>query len=224
MVPEIRLPANAVRDKRYRQIFNDVIRNKSLLEQPIAPIEIPWDSDLAAHIDEIARCNRYRLFRKNNLTPDFFLIGYNQESMDKTVSFLEALALQGIFETNSFLAEGYNGKAPLISQVNPVTNPRLNRVFATHQITPKGNDLYSLRENQYKYFSSQNEDEVLAAIDCLVRRERDYFLPAILKEKEKQRPVLFLADVVHTLSSNFPIVLNNNGVTYAVWVPHPLKK
>jgi len=225
------LPKNAVRDQRYIQIFNDIQRDKSYLEHPADIQETTWDSEIATRIDYAGRGCSYRPGRRNSTAPEIFLLGYDETSIEKTLCFIESLALDGIFKDCSFLMEGYDGTAAMISWVNPVTNPRLNGLFNKYAIMPCGKDSCDLRESQYSNLqevdrlqrSASDEqrikEKVVEAMDNLVKREREYFLPAVVKEKEKGRPILFLANIVHALSSNFPIVLNNNGMKYAVFVP-----
>lgn len=227
------LSKNSYRDQMYIRLFNNICFNKNLLEQTSTPKTSLWDSRIAARIDDAAGKNVYRSYRKNSTAPEIYLIGYGRGCLDKkTIPFLESLARQRIFEEGSFLAEGYIHEAVMLSRANPVTNAALNALYSRYKLRPRGNDHLELRERQYSCLQEitdlqrdqeTNEEKikekVLEAMDCLVRRERDYFLPAIVEQKKKGKPAIFLTNLVHALSSNFPIVLNNNEVKYAVFVP-----
>lgn len=235
MTLRITLQRNEYRDLVYIRLFNQIQSSRELLEEPVVSRKSLWDSWTAKDIDDMAGKSEYRVYRKNSTVPDVYLIGYEQNSMGKTLSFLEALALQRIFERCTFLVDGYDGSAVMLSRANPVTNLSLNNFYRRYNITPSGNDSFTLREQQYKSLHNVAalrkivpEDEkkirekTLEAMDCLVRRERDYFMPGIVEQKEKGKPIIFLANMVHALSDKFPIVLQNNKVKYAFFVPNPL--
>ena len=225
-------------DKLYRHIKNS---RKNLSLPRKEPVESPnWGYEVSAEIDTLARQNGYRLFRhynwsweKDSTLPEVHVVGYEQTSMDKTISFLEALALSGIFEECALLSEGYDGEAALLSRVRPVTNSRLNTLFSKYRIKLTGEDNFVLRERQYAALddleeiatlkTSKSEEEIRAkvhiAMKCLVKREKNYFLPAILKQKQQGKPIIFLANMVHAVSFALPQMLNNTGVKYAFFVP-----
>ena len=221
---------NKYRDARYFCIFQDIQVARKLLEQPPTNHKkYAWESELAASIDDLAEGNGYRVYRKNSTMPDLFFIGYEHLSKRETASFLQSLALKEMFRECAFLMEGYQ---------EGVTNLHFDHIFREYKIKPQGIDSFSLLDFQYKKLreiealqksmddpsqslstnKTKMNEKVLEAIDCLVKRERDYFVPAILEQKEKGKPVIFLASMTHALSTNLPIVLNNNGIRYALFV------
>ncbi len=192
-----------------------------------------WGFEVSALIYAAAKENGYGLYRHNSSIPLIHVIGYEYASLDKTVSFLEALALQGIFEECTFFVEGYDQGAAMLSRANPVTNVKLNNLFKRYSLKPEGHDSFVLRERQYttleeiaklRKSSPQHQrsikKKVKVAMGCLVERHWNYFLPAFAEE---EKSVIFLANMVHALSFGFVIPqMMQQKVKYGVWMPNPL--
>jgi hypothetical protein len=212
-------------------IFRQITTNKRILTKAVRSTEpTAWDSEIAACLDDLASGNEYRVFRKNSLHPDVFIIGYQLDSLDKTASYLEAMARKGIFVQCAFLAEGYDGIAPMLSRVSPATNSKLNSLYRKYRITPKGKDSFPLRELQYTTLREIEEDlqyipalpgKIKQAMDCFRQREQHYFLPCIAEHAARQ-PVIFLTTTAHALSFHLPQLIENKGFGYAVFVPRSL--
>lgn len=208
----------------FRQINStqQAVERASRLAEPVA-----WDSETAARLDDLASGNKHRIFRNNSLHPDVFIIGYQLDSLDKTASYLEAIARKGLFQECAFLVEGYDNEAPMISKTSPVTNPKLNSLYQKYRIKPRGRDSFSLREEQYAKFKEIMEDvenpnvplKIQQTMACLLQREREYFVPAIV-EHAQEKPVIFLTTMVHALSFHLPQLIKNKGFRYAVFVPN----
>lgn len=215
---------NSYRDAVYKHLFNDIQKSLAYFKEASRPQKHLWDSEITKEIDEIAVENRYRLYRRNTTVPELYVVGYEQDSIDCTVSFLSGLGENSILQQCAFLAEGYDDEAAMLSKASPVTNPKLNAVLSKYNIKPRGNDLFILRERQYQDLSDGNlpndAKKVLEIMDCLVQRERDYFLPFILKNKKKIKPMIFLTNMVHVASSTLSTTLNNKEVRYAFFVPN----
>ena len=218
----LKTSGNSYRDVLYRQLFNHIQNSLTYLKEASEPQEHLWDSEMAYRVDEIARKKGYRLSRRNTTVPELFIVGYEQDSMDKTISFLSGLGENSILQQCIFLAEGYDGEAAMLSKTNPVTNSKLNTIFSKYQIKPRGKDSFPLRERQYTNLGDRNlqhdEEKLLETIDCIVQRERDYFLPSFIEEKKQGKPILFLANMVH-LASYLQTILNNHQLKYAFFVP-----
>ena len=211
-----RLDQHIERGRRY-------VREGKFIESP------EWGFEISAIIDTAAKQHEYGLYRENSSIPQIHLIGYEQASMDKTVSFLETLAWKGIFEECAFFVEGYDKSAIMLSRAMPVTNAKLNTLFNNYKLKPQGHDSFVLRERQYATLDELADlreksprqlrtikKKMKAAIGCIVDRQWKYFLPAFAEE---ERPVIFLANMVHALSFGFCIPqMMQKDVKYAVWV------
>ncbi|MDP3698470.1 MAG: hypothetical protein Q8R47_02690 [Nanoarchaeota archaeon] len=212
-----RLDEHIRRGRRY-------VREGRFIESP------EWGFEISAIIDTAAKQHEYGLYRENSSIPQIHLIGYELASLDKTVSFLEALAWKGIFEECTLFVEGYDNSASMLSRAKPVTNAKLNAIFNNYKLKPQGRDSFVLRERQYATLDEIADlrersprqlrtikKKVKVAMGGIVARQQDYFLPAFAEE---ERPVIFLANTIHALSFGFCIPqMMQQKVKYAVWVP-----
>ncbi|HLD39813.1 MAG TPA: hypothetical protein VJB13_01605 [Candidatus Nanoarchaeia archaeon] len=216
-------PGNDYRDAVYKKLFNHIQSSLAHLSEASYSREYFWDSEIAQKTDEIATKNKYRLSRRSTPAPALFVIGYQQNSPDHTLAFLSELGENSILEQCVFLAEGYDQEAAMLSKIAPVTNNHFNTLFRKCNLKPRGRDSFPLRERQYKNFADQNlrhnEKKLLETVDCLVRRERDHFLPSFLEEEKQGKPMIFLANIIHLASATLPTQLSNNGIGYAFFVP-----
>ena len=227
----VNILGNAYRDQCYSNLFKHIQDSRAALEELHASPQVSlWDSETAACIDTAAVQNGYRSYRRITTKPELYVVGYEQASLDNMAAFFSTLGEKDILEQCAVLSEGYDGEAVMISKARPVTNRKLNAVFERYDVVPQGKDSFLLRERQYKSLQeiaqSQHaaEKKVLEAMGCLVKREKDYFVPAILEQKNKGKSVIFLTNLVHVLSSTFPIALNNKEIKYAFFVPSELRK
>src|SRR3989344_667642 len=214
----------------YDRMYAHVQTSKRYVSRPAKTVESPeWVYETSASIDAVAGQSGSRLYRNYSTIPNVHLIGYNHDSIDKTVSFLETLALQGTFEECAFLAEGFDEQAKQ-GKLAPLTNSQLRGLFKKYRLSPKGRDSSQLRERQYAFLdqinTAKSEEErrakVHLAMECLIRRERDYFVPAVLEEQD--RPIIFLTDMIHVLSFSLPQMLNNKNMKPAIFVPQYQRK
>ncbi|GEM_PF-6868959 len=216
-------PGNDYRDAVYRNLFDNLVSNLASLKEPSSSPERHWDSMIGQQFEEIALQNGYRSYRRNTTAPQLYVIGFGSASLDKWVSFLSGLGENFLLEQWAFLAEGYDGEATMLSKASPVTDPKLNAVLNRYGIKPRGRDSFTLREQQYKNLREMNtpsdHQKILETMDCLTRRERNYFAPLITEEQKQGKPMIFLTSMFHLASPTFPIQLNNKGIQYAFFVP-----
>jgi|SRR3989344_2419496 len=217
-------PGNSYRDALYTHLFDSLVCNLILLKENSGNSPARhWDSLVGKQIEAVALQNGYRSHRRNSPAPQLYVIGFGSASIDRLASFISGLGENFLLEECAFLAEGYDGEATMLSKASPVTDPKLNTVLSRYGIKPRGRDSFILREQQYDNLreinSPSDHQNKLDIMDCLVRRERDYFLPLIVEEQKWYKRMIFLASTFHIASPTLPTQLNNKGIRYAFFVP-----